>query len=225
MLKSETRETLLSMSTPFLVDARSSLRLPESHLDHGIKPVVPFSRMVGSAVTVRIEVAPNEESADLVPMVEAYESQSESSLAIIVIQMPPELYEYGIFGEGAATMARRHGYVGALVDGTVRDSHELKAMQFPVFTRHVSPGYIVGLSSAVGVGEPVLVGGRTVHQGDIIVGDNNGVIVLRPDEIDDVLARARAIHEWEQRSHKLLAEGVPHSKIRQIAGPFPSGPA
>ncbi len=221
MLESEVRDALLSLSTPLLADARSSLGLPEGHLDNGIRPVVPFSRMLGSAVTVRLEVATQKDSADLTPLITAYESQSEASASIIVIQVPVELHDRGIFGEGAATMARKHGYVGALVEGAVRDTHDLMAMEFPVFSRHVTPGYIMGMASAVAVGVPVLVGGRTIHQGDVIVGDNDGVVVIRPDELNDVTARAQAVREWEDRFHGLLAAGTHYGDIEGIVGPMP----
>lgn len=221
MLESEVRDALLSLSTPLLADARSRLGLPQGHLGHGIRPVVPFSTMVGSAVTVRLEVAARKDSADLTPLIAAYESQSEVSASIIVIQVPVELHDRGIFGEGAATMARQHGYVGALVEGAVRDTHDLMAMEFPVFSRRVTPGYIMGMASAVAVGEPVLVGGRTIHQGDVIVGDNDGVIVIRPDELNDVTARAQAVRDWEHRFLSLLAAGTPYGDIEGIVGPMP----
>ena len=217
----ELRNTLLSCSTPLFVDARVRLGLPESHLDPGIRPVVPFNRMAGTAVTVRLEVAPNEASADLTPLVWAYESQYESSGSIIVIQVPAERHGDGIFGEGAATMARRGGFVGALVEGAVRDSLELREMQFPAFSRTIAPGYIVGKASAVAVEEPVLVGGRTIHAGDVIVADNDGVVILRPEELDEVVARALAIKEWEHRMHSLMTEGKSAKEAEELAGLMP----
>jgi regulator of RNase E activity RraA len=57
MIDADLLNTLSSLSTPLLVDARLRLGLPEGDLDPGIRPVVPFSRMVGTAVTVRLEAA------------------------------------------------------------------------------------------------------------------------------------------------------------------------
>ena len=124
MLDPEVRNQLLSLSTPLLADARVRLGLSENHLDAAIRPVVPFDRMAGTAVTVLLEAA--DDKADLQPMIEAYRSGTQDSPSIIVIQVPEELHGNGIFGEGAATLARRHGFVGALVDGAVRDTHELR---------------------------------------------------------------------------------------------------
>ena len=221
VLKPEMQEELLSLSTPMLVDAKAVLGLPESHLDPGIRPTVPFTKMVGTALTVRIEAAPDAASADLTAYLQACESDSESCCRILVMQVPVELHSWGIFGEGSATLARCHGFVGALIDGAVRDTEELRAMGFPVFSRTISPGYIVGMATAVAPGEPLEVGGRTIHSGDVIVADNDGVIVLRPGELTPVVERARAIKEWEHRFHGMLAEGKGYEETAKLAGPMP----
>jgi len=215
------RDKLLSLSTPMLADARHSLELEPSHLDPGIRPLVPYTRMAGEAVTVRLEAAPDRQSADLTPLVRAYETQSRSSCAIMVTQVPVELHQYGIFGEGGATMALGHGFVGVLIEGAVRDSHDLRPMGFPVFHRTIAPGFMGGLARVASLGEPVVVGGRTIRQDDVIAADNDGVIVIRPDELDDLLARALAVQEWEIAHNALMAQGKTHEEGEEIVGPMP----
>ena len=130
-------------------------------------------------------------------------------------------YLGGIFGGGAATMARAHGFVGALIEGAVRDSHDLREMKFPAFSRTVCPGYIVSKVSAVALNDPVTIGGRTIRGDDAIVGDNDGVVVIGPDELDEVIARAFAIEEWEHRMHALQAKGATVADAIDSAGPMP----
>ena len=219
MLNAELRERIATLSTPLLADALVRLQLPEGHLDAGIRPVVPFMTMVGPAVTARLEVA-EQDSADLSPLLDAYRSPPEQG-GIIVIEIPVELHRYGIFGEGAATLARQNGYVGALVEGAVRDTADLQRMQFPTFSRIVTPGYIVGKASVGSIGEPVTVGGQTVRTGDAVVADNDGVIVIRGEEAELVVEKASAIWEWEQRAHQALAEGGGTEAIDRLAGPMP----
>lgn len=221
MLSSQVYEELLGSSTALLVDAKCRLGLPESHLDAGIKPVVPFTKMAGSAVTVRLEEAPEEKSADLSLLTRTYEAQAPGSNVILVIQVPEQLHAYGIVGGGGATIAGAHGFTGVLVEGAARDSHELQEMQFPVFSRVVSPGYIVGKTSAVAANEPVRVGGRTIHSGDIIVGDNDGVIAIRPHELNDCMAKAEAIKQWEHLMHTAFAAGKTADQAKALAGPMP----
>lgn len=159
MLDAGTRNALLSLPTPLIADAWVRLGLPESHLDPAIRPVVPFSHIVGAAVTALLQVAEDEASADLQPLSEAYELRWESSFSVMVIQVPTELHSYGIVGGGAATRAVRNGFSGFLVDGASRDTEELRRMEFPVFSRKVAPGYIVGKSTVKAIGHPVVVGG------------------------------------------------------------------
>lgn len=221
MIDAQFQRRLLSLSTPLLADARYRLGLPETHLDGSIRPAVPFTRMAGVAVTVRLERAKDEASADLGAMIQAFEVQTKGSCAIMVIQVPEELRTQGIFGEGAATLGRKHGFVGALIDGAVRDTQELKDIEFPAFSRFIAPGYIVGKATAVSAGEPLTIGGRTIQEGDAIMGDNDGLIIIHPDELNDVVDRAEAIKDWEARVHGAIAKGSSHVEIMKIAGEMP----
>jgi 4-hydroxy-4-methyl-2-oxoglutarate aldolase len=220
MQDTKLEQKILSLPVAFFADAKVRLGLPDSHLDPGIRPTVPGSRMLGSAVTARLEVARSADTADLSLMSKAYSSPPESG-CIMVVQVPEELHDRAIFGDGSAIMARANGYVGALVDGGVRDILELAEMQFPVFSRTITPGYILGKALAVATYEPVLVGGRTIHSGDLIYGDTDGVIVLRPDEVERTVERALLIKEWEDGFHAMLAAGHSHEETTKTLGPTP----
>jgi regulator of RNase E activity RraA len=111
--------------------------------------------------------------------------------------------------------------VGALVDGAVRDTSDLQEMGFPVFCRRIGPGYIVGKSYVAAVGEPVRIGGRTVAPGDVIVADNDGVIVIPPDEVEAVVTRALAINAWEKPRHANIADGMDYKEVERLSGPLP----
>ena len=221
MIEPLLRERLTILSTAMLADARCSLGLPEMHLDSGIRPVVPFSRMLGTAVTIELETAATPEEADLTPMSDAYEVVPPGADLIAVIAVPAELHSCGIFGEGAATVTRAHGFVGALVEGAVRDSHELRDMAFPVFSRTLAPGYIVFRSRVAAVGAPVEIGGRRICQGDLIVADNDGVMVLEPEQAVAVADKAAAILDWEHRMHALMADGMSTADALKACGNWP----
>lgn len=220
MLSPEQRQRLANLPTALLADAQVRLKLPESHLDPGIRPVVPFTAMNGTAVTVELEAVEDEASADLTPLLDAYQAQSRPG-SIMVIQIPLSLHGHGIFGEGAASLARRHGFAGALIEGAVRDTPDLARMEFPAWSRTVAPGYIVGKSRVASAGQAVRVGGRTIHPGDAIAADNDGVVVIRPAELEAVIARAEAIKEWERRVHQATSDGADYQEILRRAGPMP----
>ena len=218
MLDTEKRDLLASLPTPFLVDAMYAEGMGQRHLDTGIRPVWPFCKMVGAATTIKLKQIHDASQCDLMGTEDVYGSPSAACSRIIVIEVPRQLHAYGIVGDGAATMGRRNGFVGALVEGAVRDTHGLKEMNFPAFSRTVSPGFIMGKAAFDSVGQPVQVGGQTIYDGDIIVGDNDGVVVIRDDELERLTVRAAAISIWERRMNELMAAGKSLAQAEQIAG-------
>jgi len=80
-------------------------------------------------------------------------------------------------------------------------------MDFPAFSQTIAPGYICGKVEAVSCGEPVGVGRVTIEAGGIIFGDNDGVVIVDPPDLDAVLEKAQAIRRWEHKVHRLVAQG------------------
>ncbi len=219
MFDAKTRKTLLSLPTPFLIDAMCDEGLPERLLDVGIRPASAFSRMVGSASTVKLGLIGDEGTSELMNIGNVYGAASESPGRIIVIQVPNRLHAFGIVGDGAATLAQQNGYVGALVEGAVRDTHALRDMGFPAFSRTISPGSINGRASFLSAGEPVVIGGQTIHEGDIIAADNDGVVVIGDSELDRIVTRASAIFEWEEQGNRMVADGKSWVDVEALLGP------
>ena len=221
MLSPELRQRLANLSTALLADARVRLKLPESHLDPGIRPVVPFTTMIGTAVTVELEAVEEEAAADLTPLLDAYQAQSRPG-SIIVIQIPRSLHSHGIFWRGGrhpgkTTWLRRGldrggrpGHAGSSQDGVpglvANGGARLHRRQVQGCRRR--PGRA----------------GRRMHHspgGRAIAADNDGVIVIRPDQLEAVIARAEAIKEWEHRAHQASSDGADYQEILRRAGPMP----
>lgn len=221
MLSGNKRDQLLGLSTTLAVDAMDRLGLPEAVLDPVIRPLAPNSRMVGTAITVLLQSQPELSRASLSLYSEALENRHQVYCPIIAVQVPPEHHHRGVFGEGAATAARKSGYVGALIEGAVRDTSELQRMDYPVFSRTVSPGYIVGKVEAVSIGESVEIGGIIVEPGGVIFGDNDGVVAIAADKLDEVLERAQAISDWEDEVHRWMEEGCSSEEAMARAGEMP----
>lgn len=113
-----------------------------------------------------------------------------------------------IFGEIMVRYCEKQGFAGIVVDGSIRDSDSISHMAFPVYAKGVTPNgpYKNGPGEIGGI---VTVGGIIVHPGDIVVGDADGVIVIRPDEAEELAAKVRAFNENEVISMERIArEGV-----------------
>ncbi len=98
-----------------------------------------------------------------------------------------------IFGELMAAYCKSRGIRGIVCDGAVRDSDALAAMEdFPVYAKAVTPNgpYKNGPGE---IGCQVVIGGKAVHPGDIIVGDRDGVLVISPADARKLADAARAV--------------------------------
>lgn len=104
-----------------------------------------------------------------------------------------------IFGELMATYCKSRGIRGIICDGAVRDCAALAAMEdFQVYARGVTPNgpYKNGPGE---IGVPVVVGGKIICPGDIIVGDEDGVLAINPIIAEDLAKATRAVQEKEDK--------------------------
>jgi 4-hydroxy-4-methyl-2-oxoglutarate aldolase len=104
--------------------------------------------------------------------------------------------ERGYWGEVLTTAAEARGITGLVIDGCVRDVAALEAHGFPVFSAGVAlPGATKNRPGSIGGRAEI--GDVTVHTGDWLVGDADGVTVVPAAQLDDVLdaGQARADHE------------------------------
>ncbi|WP_165964144.1 RraA family protein [Actinomadura sp. KC216] len=113
---------------------------------------------------------------------------------------------FGHWGEILTVAARQRGTAGLLIDGGVRDAAAIEALGFPVFSRHNA---ILGTRKDFrGVlGRPVKVDGATVHTGDLVVGDVDGVVALPASDTERILDRADARVTHENELMKRRREG------------------
>ncbi len=117
------------------------------------------------------------------------------------------------WGELLSTAARGRGARGAVVDGYVRDVRRIQAMAFPVFATGMSPLDSAGRSMVVEYGGPIACGGVVVHEGDLVVGDIDGVIVV-PHAIESAaILRALEKVEGENRTRTALEQGMTLTEV------------
>lgn len=179
------------------VTITADLHAGRTLVDPVIRPLrrlSPGPRLVGRAVTARC--APPDFGAVLHAVARAGRGE------VVVIDARGDR-DTAVIGELLSGAARRNGVAGVLCDGAVRDVGALALWEdFPVFTRWITAR---GPDSKSGgsVDAAVCVGGVTVAPGDLLVGDDDGVVVLSPAEavasIDAAEAKVRAECDWETR--------------------------
>jgi 4-hydroxy-4-methyl-2-oxoglutarate aldolase len=166
-------------------------------VDAPLIQVVPGSRAAGPARTVRCGQDDN-------LMVHAAVAEAEPG-EVLVLTMP-EPRPVALVGELLATQAKVAGVVAVLVDAAVRDIEELREVGLPIWARYVR---VRGAEKRVPgvIGEPVEVAGARIRQGDVVVLDTDGAVVVEREQVDEVLASALAREEREREKRVKLQAG------------------
>jgi 4-hydroxy-4-methyl-2-oxoglutarate aldolase len=116
--------------------------------------------------------------------------------------------EVACFGDMTATGWKSKGIEGVVVDGACRDVAGLRALGFPAFARAVTPRnfhYPAGLEHGA-VNVPVVCAGVLVEPGDIVIGDDDGVVVVPRRIAAEIVAAASAFLEGERGFRAMLSE-------------------
>jgi 4-hydroxy-4-methyl-2-oxoglutarate aldolase len=161
-------------------------------VDVPLVQVVPGSKVAGPARTVRCGQDDN-------LMVHAVMAEAEAG-DVLVLTMP-EPAAIALIGELLATQASVRGVAGMLVDGAVRDLDELEELGLPIWARFVrAQGATKDEIGELGV--PVVVGGAEIHQGDIVVLDRDGAVVIPAERAAEIqeLGLAREARETDLRT-------------------------
>jgi 4-hydroxy-4-methyl-2-oxoglutarate aldolase len=151
-----------------------------NNLNPAIKPLKEEYKLAGRAFTVKIPVGDN------LAVLKAIRSAKPGD--ILVVDAKGDQYR-AIAGDFVVGMMQTLGIGGLVVDGVIRDIVGIKELNFPVFSK----GTTVAASGKAGVGEidvPISCGGVTIHPGDIIIGDADGVVVIPQSDEHHVLKKA-----------------------------------
>jgi 4-hydroxy-4-methyl-2-oxoglutarate aldolase len=158
-------------------------------LDVSIQPLYHEISMAGVALTVLCYPGDNVMTHRALEMVQPGD----------VLVIDDGDYTTGCFGHRSAMLMRARGGVGAVMSGSARDARELRRDKFPIFCRGVSPR-APQKNTPGSINVPVHVGGVVVHPGDIVVGDDDGVVVVPLAMAEAVLARSKARDRHERAS-------------------------
>lgn len=163
----------------------------------GLRPFHRPKPMAGTAVTVRTRAGDN------LAIHRAFDYCRPGD--VLVIDGAGELTQ-ALMGDIMASFAESLGVQGLVIDGAIRDVGALSQRDFPVYARgvtHRGP-YKYGPGE---INVPVTVGGMVVHPGDIVVGDEDGVLAIAPEDVEAVIEGARKQAAKEAAALKSIAEG------------------
>ncbi|OYT56579.1 bifunctional hexulose-6-phosphate synthase/ribonuclease regulator [Euryarchaeota archaeon ex4484_162] len=198
--KSELKKAFSLVSTPNICDAMHT-----KGAMHGIRPIKPGFHMVGRALTVRTM------NGDWAKPIEAIDKAGENT----VIVVDANGGDIAIWGELATRSAMKKGVAGVVIDGAVRDLDDLLQLDLPIFCKHVSSD--AGEPKGFGeIGTEIRCGGVLVRNGDWVIGDDSGVVVVPQEIAQEIANRALDVKERENRIREEIERGSSLGKVLNV---------
>lgn len=192
--------------------------LPHMSLD-GVHPATPGTRMVGVAHTLRYlplrEDLFKRYGTGMNAQKRAIEELRPGNVLVMDARRDTSA---GTLGDILALRAQQRGAAGVVTDGGLRDSAAVAALELPVFHGGAHPSVLGRRHVPWDTGVPVACGGALVQPGDLIVGDDDGVVVVPPDLAADLVADCRE----QERQERFVAERVRAGA--SLDGLYPLGP-
>ncbi len=158
-------------------------------VDASIFPLNPNARILGTAFTVNAPAGDN---------LLFHKALDMAQPGDVIVLANKGSMSRSLCGEIMSNYAKSRGLAGIIIDGCVRDSAALREMDFPVYAKGITPNG----PYKNGPGEmnfPVSFAGIIINPGDIIVGDADGLLVVRPEDAEEIAKKAKAWHDSEEK--------------------------
>lgn len=217
----EIRHRYLRLYTGLVYDAMESIGLKGRAMQSGIYPLIHTMKTAGPAFTCHGIATPSRDEKVHDIRLGMFKSMSDG---VVQVRDTQGDLSCGHFGEISATAAAAHGCVGAVIDGSTRDSNYLIDMGFPTFCRFRNPVEAFGRFMVVDYQIPIYIKGidgiMSVSPGDYIFGDNDGVVVVPFEKTIEVLEIAEEWFESEAKSRDAMAKGRDPFEVYDEFGRF-----
>jgi len=196
----------ISVATVYEASGRKGFVNPK------IKPIFKGMKLCGPAFTVQTVPGDN------LMLHKALEKAQEGDIIVATVG---DEYEYGYWGDLMATQAKVKKLGGLAIDGCVRDSEEIIEMGFPIFSRGLAIRGTVKASLGL-INYPINFGGTVINPGDLILGDDDGIVIVRYEDCKEVLAKFKERVQKEEVKAKALMNGVTSVKYNNLDKIFES---
>lgn len=165
-------------------------------MDYKIKPVSAGMKVVGTALTVDLRAGDN---------LFLHQGIYCGGEGYVLVADGKGHTENAYLGELMAGAAKAIGLEGIVIDGLVRDKEMLSEIGLPIFAKGFIPNGPFK-DGPGGINIPISCAGVTVCPGDLIVGDDDGVVVVPKEKIEDVLVKAEAKLKYEEKRMKTISD-------------------
>ncbi|HVE89812.1 MAG TPA: hypothetical protein VNA44_08940 [Burkholderiaceae bacterium] len=185
---------LREVPTGWVVDANGR----RGAVDYRVRPLTRAMRFCGVALTVQSRPRDN-----LAP----YAAIQYAKPGDVMLVATDNYEEASVAGDLLLGMAKNQGICALVTDGLVRDIDGLNAVGIPVFARGLSPNS-PHKDGPGKIGVPIYVGGVMVNSGDVVIGDQDGVVVVAREALEGVLNALTDVKAKEVKMEELVAKGA-----------------
>jgi len=176
-----------------------------------LRPTDPRARIVGQAITVLNRKVGEMRKVSGLADIEAHHLAEPRD--VLVVQGVAGISS---MGGVSASIGKRQGEAGAIVDGAVRDIDHSRAIGYPIWSAGVSPITGKWRIETLAVNDPVHIAGIEVRPGDLVVADECGVCFVPFARAAEVLAVAQRLAGAEALRLKALGEGIPLAEFVKL---------
>ncbi|HWD00148.1 MAG TPA: RraA family protein [Candidatus Sulfopaludibacter sp.] len=209
-----TIEGFRNVEVASVADAIEQLYGQKAYMSHEMR-ALSTTKFAGPAVTVLLKKEEHKEGAKASEgMLDAIDNAKPGSVYVMVLE---DGADYAGIGGLMATAMKVRGFAGAVIDGGVRDTPQIRRLEFPVFSRGVVPSTTINHYRFVGVNVPVKCAGATVNAGDIVTADEDGVAVVPKAHAAEVLKKAQDLDNTE---HSMLPFIEKFKSIKEAVAKF-----
>lgn len=193
------------LTAPLLSDVLDARGLRRQALGTGIGPLDPDSVLAGYAFPValqRVYDVPADPFRGLVSALDAIGTDE------VFVTPTARAVDIAVWGELLSTVSRARGAAGALTDGLVRDTRQIRGLGFPVFSAGTIPYDSRGRHEIVAHRVACEIDGVRIEPGDLVFADSDGAVVVPAGLVDDVVDAAFAKRDGEHRFRDAVLGGM-----------------
>jgi regulator of RNase E activity RraA len=199
-----------------VADAVDQIVGQRGFMSHDMQPRIAGA-FVGRAATALLKPAPPEKATAQLSArhsIEMIDNAKPGEVGVIVMEGSLDV---AALGGLMATTAKAREMAGMVLDGSVRDLGEIRALGLPVYARGVIPSSSVSRYASVARQIPVQCAGVTVRPGDILVAGEDGVVAVPQEKAAEVLKRAQEIDARESKMVPLIKQ---YRSLRKVVEMF-----
>lgn len=203
-------DTLALLTTSIVSDSLDAEGLRNQVLDRGLVPLEAGMRAIGRAHTVQFAPTETDAADPYADAMSFIDALTPGSIAVIATG-PDDRTAY--WGELFSAAAIGRGAVGTICDGPVRDTPKVRALGYPLFAVGARPVDFRARMRIVAAAQPVRCGGVVVAEGDLVVADADGVVVV-PAAVEGAVLERAVARATAERS--VLAELLAGARLREV---------